>query len=684
MDIKNEILYRIYFLFFALVLPVAILLFYKTLEIGIINGASWRNAGQSMYVEYRPIEAERGNILSDEGNLLATSIPYFDLFMDPNSTGMKEEDFNLYLDSLAWCLATYVDPSFTPGGYKEFLIEKRLSGARYVPIKKKVSYAEKRFIEQFPLFNMGQMRGGFIARKRSERKRPFGLLAQRTIGYVREGAKPVGLEGYFDEVLGGEEGTQPMLCVDRSNDIWMPIEDLGSVEPQSGDDIVTTINVNLQDITEEALFRAVEHHNADWGTAILMEVETGAIKAVANLGRIDDGWWETYNHAVGTAVEPGSTWKLASVMALLEDGFVELEDSVYLEGGSTQFYEETLEDATYFSKEVDSATVRQVFEMSSNVGMAKLVDQYYGRKESINRNEGAARYISRVKQFNLNLPVGIEIEGEANPYIKEAYSAEDNWSGTTLPWMSIGYELRVTPLQLLNFYNAVANGGRLMKPYLVSEVRSNGTVAEKFRPTVLKKQIASEKTIAQARSLLEGVVERGTAYKLQSDQYRFAGKTGTAQINYRRTNRGRRVGGYQASFAGYFPAEDPKYSCIVVINHPRKHGFYGSDVAGPVFREIADRCYNSILELHEPFNQRRKPALAADQLPAYDAGQLDELEQLLNELGMPYFAEAPTAMGMLVPKNDSLKIVAKPLPTKQVPNVVGLGLRDALYALENR
>jgi len=217
MDIKNEILYRIYFLFFALVLPVAILLFYKTLEIGIINGASWRNAGQSMYVEYRPIEAERGNILSDEGNLLATSIPYFDLFMDPNSTGMKEEDFNLYLDSLAWCLATYVDPSFTPGGYKEFLIEKRLSGARYVPIKKKVSYAEKRFIEQFPLFNMGQMRGGFIARKRSERKRPFGLLAQRTIGYVREGAKPVGLEGYFDEVLGGEEGTQPMLgCPSRT------------------------------------------------------------------------------------------------------------------------------------------------------------------------------------------------------------------------------------------------------------------------------------------------------------------------------------------------------------------------------------------------------------------------------------------------------------------------------------
>ncbi len=684
MDIKNEVLYRIYFLFFALVLPVAILLFYKTIEVGIVDGPSWRNAGQSMYVEYRPIEAERGNIFSQDGSLLATSIPYFDLYMDPNSTGMKEEDFNLYIDSLAWCLATYVDPSYTPGGYKEFLIEKRLSGARYVPIKKKVSYAEKRFIEQFPLFNLGQMRGGFIARKRSERKRPFGLLAQRTIGYVREGAKPVGLEGYFNDVLGGEEGTQPMLCVDRANDIWMPIEDLDAVEPQSGDDIQTTIDVNLQDITEEALFRAVEYHDADWGTAMLMEVETGAIKAIANLGRIKEGWWETYNHAVGTAVEPGSTWKLASMMALLEDGFVELEDSVYLEEGSIQFYEETLEDATYFSREVDSGTVRQVFEMSSNVGVAKLVDRYYGRKENINRNEGAARYISRIKQFNLNLPVGIEIEGEANPYIKEAYSAEDNWSGTTLPWMSIGYELRVTPLQLLNFYNAVANGGRLMKPYLVSEIQSNGSVDEQFRPTVLKKSIASEQTIRQAQSLLEGVVERGTAYKLKSEQYRFAGKTGTAQINYKRTRRGKRVGGYQASFVGYFPADDPKYSCIVVINNPRKHGFYGSDVAGPVFREIADRCYHSILDLHEPFNLRRKPVLATEQLPAYDAGELEDMEALLAALDLEFFPEAPGGMGMLLPENDSLKIVPKPLPAKQVPDVVGLGLRDALYALENR
>ena len=684
MDIKNEVLYRIYFLFFALVLPVAILLFYKTIEVAIVDGSSWRNAGQSMYVEYRPIEAERGNIFSQDGSLLATSIPYFDLYMDPNSTGMKAEDFNLYIDSLAWCLATYVDPSYTPGGYKEFLIDKRLSGARYVPIKKKVSYAEKRFIEQFPLFNLGQMRGGFIAQKRSERKRPFGLLAQRTIGYVREGAKPVGLEGYFNDVLGGEEGTQPMLCVDRANDIWMPIEDLDAVEPKSGNDLRTTIDVNLQDITEEALFRAVEYHDADWGTAMLMEVETGAIKAIANLGRIKEGWWETYNHAVGTAVEPGSTWKLASMMALLEDGFVELEDSVYLEEGSMRFYEETLEDATYFSRDVDSGTVRQVFEMSSNVGVAKLVDRYYGRKQSINRNEGAARYISRIKQFNLNLPVGIEIEGEANPYIKEAYSAEDNWSGTTLPWMSIGYELRVTPLQLLNFYNAVANGGRLMKPYLVSEIRSNGSVEKQFRPTVLKKSIASEKTIRQAQGLLEGVVERGTAYELKSEQYRFAGKTGTAQINYKRTRRGKRVGGYQASFVGYFPAEKPKYSCIVMINKPRKHGFYGSDVAGPVFREIADRCYNSILDLHEPFNRGRKPALATGDLRAYDAGELKDMEALLAALGLEFFPQTSGGMGMLLPENDSLKIVPKPLPAKQIPNVVGLGLRDALYTLENR
>ncbi len=682
MDIKNEVLYRVYFLLFGIVVPVSLLLVYRTVYISIWEGDKWREKGENLYLDYRPVEAERGNILAADGSLLATSIPYFDIYMDPNSTGMSEEDFMGNLDSLAWCIANYVDDTFTPGGFRQFLLEQRAAGVRYLPIKRQVSYSEKRFIEQFPLFNLGRMRGGFIAQKRSERKRPFGLLAQRTVGYVREGAKPVGLEGYFDQVLGGNPGQQLMIRVDRPNDIWVPVDDLTEVEPQSGDDVVTTLDINLQDITEEALLRAMNHHDAEWGTAILMEVKTGAVKAMANLGRTSEGWWETYNHAIGSAIEPGSTFKLASVMALLEDEYVDLDDLVDIEGGKTQFYDEELLDASSYLQKLDTITVKEAFKLSSNVGISKLVVQHYGGKTEENE-EGAARFIQRMKDFNLNLPTGIQIDGEANPYIKEAYSEEDQWSGTTLPWMSIGYEVRLTPLQQLNFYNTVANGGRMMKPYLVSEIQRFGETVETFKPTVIRQRIAEKETIARAQELLEAVVEDGTAYELKTDRYRFAGKTGTAQIDYRRGQRRTYIGGYQASFAGYFPAEDPVYSCIVVIYNPSKNGIYGADVAGPVFREIADKCFASKLELHEPFNTRPRPALAEEQLPDYDIGQAEDIRQVLDYLGLAYHGEPETEVAVLRARSDSLLLYYRDFQARLVPNVVGMGLRDALYVLEN-
>ncbi len=686
MDIKNEILYRVYFVLFGLIVPASVTLLYKTVYIAYIEGEKWRSRGQDLYVDLRPVEAERGNILAADGSLLATSIPYFDLYMDPNSTGMSEDDFRENIDSLSWCMATYVDDSFTPGGFREFLMEQRESGMRYLPIKQKVSYAEKRFIEQFPLFNLGRMKGGFIAQKRSERKRPFGLMAQRTIGYVREGAKPVGLEGYFDEVLGGHPGQQLMVLVDRPNDIWVPVNDLTQVEPQSGEDIVATLDVNLQDITEQALLRAMDYHDAEWGTAVLMEVKTGALRAVANLGRTGSGWWETYNYAIGTAVEPGSTFKLASMMAMLEDNLVRLDDSIDIEKGRTKFYDEELVDSSPESFETDTTTVRRAFEISSNVAMAKLVTGAYGERNEANGQQAAARFIQRLKDFNLNLPTGIEIEGEANPYIKEAYSEEDLWSGTTLPWMSIGYELKLTPLQLLTFYNTVANNGSMVKPYLVSEVQRFGETVQTFRPTVVKRQIASKNTIYQLQELLEGVVENGTAARLKTDKYRFAGKTGTAQINYKRGQRGTRIGGYQATFVGYFPAEDPVYSCIVVISDPTKNGFYGSDVAGPVFREIADKCFSSKLELHPAYNIGAKPVLAQGQLPNYDIGAGEDIQAVLDFLELPHFDREGAAEGIAVvrPQGDSLLLEPRRLADGTVPNVIGMGLRDAVYVLENR
>ncbi len=689
MDVKNEVLYRVYFVVFAIFVPAALLLLYRTVDVAIVQGEEWRTIGEDNYVKTRSIDAERGNIYARDGSLLATSVPYFDLYFDPFAS--SQEDYFENLDTLAYCLATYVDNSYTVGGFRQYLISLRdtLGGKRmnrHVLLKRQVSFSEKRRIEAFPLFNLGQYRGGLIAEKLSERKRPFGLLARRTIGYVRNGLQPVGLEGRYDSLLGGEPGSQMMIKVDPRSDLWLPLDDLTIVEPRSGDDIVTTIDVNIQDIAEDALLRAMQRHQPEWGTAIIMEVETGAIRAMANLGRDDagQGYYEMYNYAIAMATEPGSTFKLPTVMALLEDGHVKLTDSVDIERGETIFSDQKMEDATSFSAKLDSTTVQRAFEISSNVGMAKLVDRYYNLPDDGDRNRGAYQFIQRLQDFNLHLPTGLELAGEANPLVKDPYNSDQQWSLVTLPWMATGYELRITPLQLLTFYNAVANNGRLMQPYLVSAVERNGEPIEEFRPIVVNEQIASQSTVEKARILLEGVVERGTAYKLRTNRYRFAGKTGTAQLDYRRGTRGTRVGGYQASFAGYFPADNPKYSCVVVIYKPRQGGFYGGEVAGPVFREIADQCFNSMIDLHEPLNQGPRPVLYEDNLPDYDMGDEEDIRVVLDYLDLPYYGDPESDMAVLMASTDSLFLEPRSLSTEQVPNVVGMGLRDAVYILENR
>ncbi|HMQ61456.1 MAG TPA: penicillin-binding protein [Flavilitoribacter sp.] len=683
MEIKNEVLYRVYFLLGLFVVPAALTLVYRTFQIGVIQQDKWKGMiREAKHIQEREIEAERGSIMANDGSLLATSVPIFDLFFDPQAP--SDEDFNEHVDSLAYCLATYVDNSFTVGAMRDHLIKLRTDStynkSRNVPIKRKVLYAEKQRIEEFPLFNLGQFRGGLIARKRSERRRPFGLLARRTIGYIREEAKPIGLEGKFDQVLGGEPGKElTMFLVDPKHDLWKPQNNLTAIEPRNGDDVVTTIDINIQDIAEDALLRAMERHDAEWGTVVVMEVNTGAIKAIANIGRESDGWYESYNYAIGNATEPGSTFKLASMMAMLEDGYISLEDSVDIEHGKTTFYDEELEDSSPLSATMDTISVRQAFEMSSNVGMAKLVNEHYGNKGL----ESAAHFIDRLREFNLNLPTGIELDGEASPFIKDPNDKDSQWSGTTLPWMAIGYELQITPLQMLTLYNAVANNGREMKPYLVSSIQRYGETVRTFPPTVIKRRIASKETIRQVKSLLEGVVERGTAYKLKSDQYNFAGKTGTAQINYRRGIRGNLVGGYQASFAGYFPAENPVYSCVVVINKPRQGGYYGGDVAGPVFREIADQCFDALMELHPAINVGKKPPMAGWRLPNGSIGLKSDFFTIMKDLRIPFSGNPGTEMAVLQVAADTLSVQPRSVQANLMPNVVGMGLRDALYLCEN-
>ncbi|MEM8527218.1 MAG: penicillin-binding protein [Bacteroidota bacterium] len=680
--IKNEVLVRVYAILGLLVIA-GVAIFTKAVKISAKEGEQWRYIGQQ-YIKKKPLAAERGNIITEGGEFLATSVPVFDIAFDPNSRGLSEEDFFASIDSLSYHLANHLDETFTPGGLRDYLVQKRKEGRKYVVIKRGVSFSEKERMATYPLFERGQFGGGFIAEPKYRRERPYGVLARRTIGYVRATANPVGLEGFYDEDLSGERGERLMQLVDPAEELWIPASDFNTIEPKRGNDIVTTIDLELQDITENALSRAMNYHDPDWGTAIVMEVKTGKIKAIANLGRTDEGWWETYNYGVGQAIEPGSVFKLASMMALLEDDYVDLDDSIALYKGKIEYYEDVMEDS--YPHSMDSTTVRRAFEISSNVGISSMVNEYYNQTKAPSGKpvRKAGEFIDHLKEFKLHLPTAVEIDGEAKPYIKEAYNTEDYWSGTTLPWMSIGYEITLTPLQMLSFYNTVANNGRMMKPYLVSEVQHLGETKETFKPRIIDQSIASRKTIAQVQELLEGVVERGTAKKLYTDRYSFAGKTGTAQINYQRLKNRTYVGGYQASFAGYFPAEKPLYSCIVVVNRPRQNGYYGGDVAGPVFREIADKAFASKIDLHAPVNET-KAQFAARKLPNKSIGESSDMEYLMEHFDMTHDGKSGTEWSVLdATESDTIIVRTRRMKSKQVPNVVGLGLRDALYALENQ
>lgn len=678
LNIKNEVLVRLYLLAGA-VLLVAFVITGRLYQLSVVQAPRWEAKADSLFLKFVDVHADRGNILADDGSLLATSLPFFDVHFDAKAEGLTDEVFYQNVDSLAFMLSTYIDQQYTPGAYRDWLIQLRQAdpstrGIRYVPIAKDLSYKKMLLLKDFPLFRLGRFKGGLIVEQNPKRERPFKMLAQRTIGYVREGALPVGLEGSFNNVLGGSLGKQLMLRV--PGDVYIPVNDLAEIEPRSGDDIVTTLDINIQDVAENALLKACRNHDADHGCAIVMEVKTGAIRAMANIGKTPEGWWETYNYAVGERVEPGSMFKLASFMAMLEDGHLDdFEQKIPVYKGKVKFYKEELTDAVPHG--LDSMTIREVFAQSSNVGTATLVQQFYGDTRK------AASFIDHLHEFGLGRPTEIELGGEEAPVIKNPNDPKSEWSGTTLPWMSIGYELLLTPLQLLTFYNAVANDGRMMKPYLVQRTERYGEPIKEFRPVTVKRSIASRTTIKKAKELLNGVVEFGTAKNIRSGLYGIAGKTGTAQLNYHKFKS--RAGiRYQAGFCGFFPADNPVYSCIVIISEP-KNGYHGAEAAAPVFREIADKCFALKAELHAPVNVAEKPHLATAQMPDIDAGHRDDLKASMRWLNLNWFGDRDgPEWAVLRSRNDSLQLLPRVVPDKTVPSVVGMGLKDAVYLLENR
>ncbi len=643
----------------------ALLLMFSTARISIIEGRSWKEQGDSTRLKFVDIEPERGNIYSADGRLLATSVPFFDLHVDLGSEAMTNSIFSAHVDSLAECLARDVFKHESTDNVKRRLLRAREAGHRYFLIKRNATYAELSEIREYPLFRLGKYQGGLIIERKSSRMKPFQNLASRTIGLDREFAPNVGLEGSFDEYLKGSAGK--MLKQRVSSGVWIPVNDLSEIHPERGKDIVTTLDMRMQDICETELRESLVKHDADFGLVVMMEVETGAIRAMVNLDRNKDGTFEEkYNHAVADATEPGSTFKLASVMALLEDGFIDVEDSVAINHGKAFFGKFKMEDS-HWRKE-KRVTIKHAFEISSNVGIARVVDDYYGVSDN------GSMFIDRLRQFGLNEITGIEIQGEGTPNIKDM--DHELWNRTmTLPWMAHGYELEVTPVQTLTFYNAIANNGKKMKPYLVDKVVQGTKVIEEFEPTVLKGKIASKQTIRTARELLEGVVHQGTASQLKSSEYSFAGKSGTTKLEYwTGSNK------YQASFVGYFPAENPRYSCIVMVNNPRQQGFYGSLVSGAIFKDIADKCMGTDVALMKVKTDIPQEPLT---YPVFEAGYTPDLLKVLQGVKLNYENKADSDWCVLMPGENGVSVENRRLDENVIPNVVGMGLRDAVFILEN-
>lgn len=665
-SIKHVMLRRLQMVFTGMVLLGGAVL-YKAGKLYYAEGEYYRAKADSAYVHFRRIEAERGNIYAADGSLLAASFPYFRVAIDP--TAASDADFRKHIDSLAICMARHSGER-SASEYRRQLIQARSANKRYIRFENKVSYPELQAMKRWPLFRLGQYRGGMVVEAYNLREKPYGVLAHRTIGYVTDEVS-VGIEGQYDDLLRGQDGQQLVRKI--SGGYQLPLNDKNEIEPEHGSDIVTTLDISIQDVAETALQQSLVAHDAEYGSAVVMEVATGRIVAMANLTRIAEGeYYEKFNYAIGDRTEPGSTFKLASMLALFEDNFCGPDELVDLERGRCSYHGVSMEDSEG-RHELTEVSLARAFWRSSNVGVSKLIQRYYRDKP--------ADFVARLKQFHLHEATGIVLSGEEAPILPTNPADRKSWSGITLPWLSIGYELQISPLQTLTFYNAVANNGRMMKPYMVSEIREHGKPVEQMEPEVVDPHIASPRAIAQVQQLLRMVVDSGTARSLRSPYYSIAGKTGTTVINNERVSYHQKI--YQASFAGYFPAEAPRYSCIVVISAPRRNGYYGADVAGPVFKSIADRVYASHLGGHEPVNGEGKPRFAP---PA--RGFEPDLREVYEHMGWPVESSSSSTWALYQPREiaQGMQTVSTPLELSEsvLPDVRGMGLRDALFLLENK
>jgi cell division protein FtsI (penicillin-binding protein 3) len=666
--IRNEIVWRSGVVYFVVAL-LAVAILVRILVLQYVQKGKW--AAMSEKYVYRTAEAPatRGDILADDGRLLASSVPSYTIYMDTRSSGMSASTWSEGISGLSVGLARLLGER-SAAGWRSLITEARRKGDRYFLIRKNVNYETLMKLRELTIFREGQYKGGMVAEVENRRILPNNDLAARTIGYLNQGdeGNVVGIEGAFDKDLAGKNGVVVKQRLTGGD--WITVDASNSIQPRDGNDVVSTINIDIQDAAYTALLNQLRRQNADHGCAVVMEVETGDIKAIVNLELGKDGnYHESYNYAVGESTEPGSTFKLPSLMVAIEDGAIDTSDIVDTGSGSIKYYNTVIRD----TKEdgYGKLTVKQVFEKSSNVGTSKLIYEHY--------KDNPKAYVDRLYAMRLNKKLDLQIKGEGEPLIR--YPGDNLWSGVSLPMMSYGYEVQLTPLQILTFYNAVANDGKMMKPRFVTAVLRNGTVIKRFDTDVIINSIASRSTIRKAKKMMEGVVEHGTATNLINHDYKIAGKTGTAMIAKEKYGykQGNSIS-YQASFAGYFPAENPIYSCIVVVNSPSNGVYYGNLVAGTVFKEISDRIYST--RFFRDYAPERKEDIKLT-APEAGNGYRADINEVLKNMNVRYKRTSSNEWVVTRESGDTVRLADVKLHDGLVPDVRGMSLRDALYLLEN-
>ncbi len=663
MAIRDQIVTRSGIVYFMMGL-VALAVFGSILYLQIVERDKWEEMSDKYIYRVAEVPASRGDILARDGRLLASSVPHYNIRMDTRSPDAAT--WNNGIDGLSSGLSV-VFGNKSAAEWKRTLSDARKNGNRYFLIKRRVDYETMLRLKMLPIFKEGQYRGGMIAEAEDMRVLLNKDLAARTIGYVNSGEEvvAVGIEGAFNTELAGTNGVAVKQRLAGGD--WITVRGEESLPSVNGNDVLTTIDIDLQDVASNALEKQLLKHNAHHGCAVVMEVRTGDIRAIVNLEQgSDNKYYETLNYAIAESTEPGSTFKLPVMMAALEDGLIDTSDIVETGDGVIEFYGKKIRD----SKEggFGTLTVKEVFENSSNVGTSKIITQVY--------NDHPQDFVDRLYSFGLNEKLGLQLVGEGEPLIR--YPGDKLWSGLSLPQMSYGYEVLMTPLQILTFYNAVANDGRLVKPRFVSAVMKNGQVLKQYPVLESNKLLASESTIEKVKKMMEGVVERGTATNLRNTDYKIAGKTGTAQIA--NANTGYRSGTrmlYQASFVGYFPAENPLYSIIVVVNAPSNGVYYGNIVAGTVFREISDKIYATRF-FKEQDGEKEKLTIAE-----VGAGYMSDLNTLLKNMGDGSVKGISGGWVNIMEESDKEDYIPVEIEPDYVPDVTSMTLRDALFLLED-